>query len=159
MGGEFYVEIKKKAEGCDVMQEETFQSIQARYNLIKKDSDQLDIKMYQSLQAEYYRLLDFLTEPRGIHATLGFLQGNKGLPGTSASSTIAPTSKSDSVLFWQEVLKIIEGRPKGVYVKWVEKQGQKICRRPLPEDWCDQLVERGKVTLSLNGEIVYPALV
>ena len=72
-------------------------------------------------------LLDLLAKPRawGIHASLGLLQGNKGLPGTSKT-------KNDLAVFGQEALKIIEGRPKGVFAKWVERQCTKICRRPLP---------------------------
>ena len=151
-----YVEIKKKAEGCDMLQEKTFQSFLAKYNGSKKGSVHMDVKMYQSLQFEYYRFLDFLGEPRGIHAKLGLLRGNKSLPGTTASSTTARTTKNYKAVFGQEVLNIIEGRPKGVFVKWVEQQGQKICRRPLPEDWCEKLVESGKVTLSLDAQIVYP---
>ena len=144
------------AGSCDMFQEETFQSFLARHNVVKKAYDHLDVKMYLSLQAENYRLLDLLAEPRGIHATLGLLQGKIGLPGTSDSSTSSLTKKNDSAVFGQEVLKIIEGRPKGVFVKWVEWLGKKSCRKPLPEDWCEQLVERGKVTLSSDGQIVYP---
>merc|ERR1719186_2283571 len=116
-----------------MMQEETFKSILARYNMTKKASDHLDVKMYKSLQFEYYRFLDFLAVPRGLHVKLGSLQGN------------------------EKVLKIIEGRPKGVFVKWIERQGLKICGRPLSEDWCEHWVERGKVTLSMDGQIAYPA--
>ena len=141
-----------------MMQGETIKSILARYKGITKASEHLDAKIYQSLkQFQYNRLLDMLAEPRGIHATLGVLQGNKTLPGTRASSTTSTITKNDPAVFAQEVLKIIEGRPKGVFVKWVERQGQKICRRPLPEDWCEHLVERGKVTLSLDGLAVYPS--
>ena len=54
------------------------------------------------------------------------------------------------------VLRIIGARPKGVFVTWAERQYQKICQRTLPEDWCEQLVGRGKIRLSLDGQIVYP---